>query len=178
MPIFLNPLGHKTVTGELPTVVIDAAWPDEHLTARPNDDVGAAIIRYRDANEHHPLFPPSPWDDRVGDIFLPDLDGEARAATDPIPRYRLKEDAFLGPSLFTAGAEVNFPGWPVRPHTLEAVNESAERVLSYQTRYGAGRTLPGMPHQAGVLCLPNPATTFGTPLNYHVTKSIGNLHPV
>jgi hypothetical protein len=178
MPVFMNPTARKTFTGEMPTVAVDDGWPDADLVARPNDATGAAIIAYRDKWQEHPNFPASPWDDRAGDIFLPDLDGEARAVTDPVPRYRLKENAFLGPNLYMAGQEVNFPGWPVRPHTLVAINASAERVLSYQSRYGAGRTLPGMPHQAGVLNLPNPATTFGAPQNYMIRGSIGDLRSV
>jgi hypothetical protein len=84
----------------------------------------------------------------------------------------------LGPSLYLKGQEVPWAGWTGQPHTLEALNESAERVLSYQTRFGAGRTLPGMPHEAGVLNLPNPATTFGAPQNYVHRGTIGDLQPV
>jgi hypothetical protein len=51
-------------------------------------------------------------------------------------------------------------------------------VLAYQSRYGAGRTLPGQPHTAeGVLNFPNPAT-FGTPQNYVHRGTIGELNPV
>jgi hypothetical protein len=57
------------------------------------------------------------------------------------------------------------------------VNESAARVLSYMTRYGAGRTLPGMPHTGGVLNLAKPAM-FGTPQNYLHRGTIGELSPV
>jgi hypothetical protein len=61
---------------------------------------------------------------------------------------------------------------------LEAVNESAALVLSYMVRHGAGHKLPGMPHEAGVLNLPNPATLFGAPLNPRLSRSIGDLQPI
>jgi hypothetical protein len=178
MATFLNPHGRKTSLGEMSPVSVDAGWPDAHLVARPNDAIGAAILAYHDKWQHHRNFPTNPWDERQGDIYLPDLDGEPRPETDPVPRYRLREDAFLGCNLFMTGQEVSFAGWPVRPHTLVAINASAERVLSYQSRYGAGRTLPGMPHTAGKLNLPNPATTFGNPQNYMVRGSIGDVRPV
>lgn len=176
MPIFLNPRGHKTSTGEFPSVVIDTGWPEPHLIARPNDATGAAIIAYAKKFSVHPDFPASPWDARTGTINLVPPD-QPRAATDPIPHYRMREDAFLGPSLYSKGNEVDFAGWPVRPFTLEAMNESAELVLSYQQRYGTTRILPGMPHEAGKLNLPNPALS-GTPQNYTHRGTIGDLQPV
>lgn len=178
MPSFLNPRGHKTATGEFPTVSVDDGWPDAHLTARRNDALGQAIIDFAKTWSEHPDFPESPWDPRVGDISLVAPD-QPRAATDPMPRYLLKEDGFVGCNLYMVGQQINFAGWPVRPHTLEPMNESARLVLSYMTRHGAGRTLPGMPHtSAGVLNLPNPATAFGTPQNYQHRGTIGELHPV
>ncbi|MCK1706122.1 hypothetical protein IVA86_33155 [Bradyrhizobium sp. 146] len=177
MASFLNPRGRKNPTGEYPTVSVDDGWPEAHFVARPNDALGQAIIDFAKKWSAHPGFPASPWDPRVGDISLtpPDL---PRAAGDPVPTYRLKEDAFLGPNLYSKGQDISHAGWPVRPHTLEPMNESASRVLSYMTRYGAGRTLPGMPYTAGVLNLPNPATTFGTPQNYVHRGTIGDLSPV
>jgi hypothetical protein len=177
MATFLNPKGHKTALGQFPEISVDDSWPEPHHIARPRDAIGEAIIAYARHWGSHPDFPPSPWDTRRGDIYLPDLD-RPRAATDPIPRYRLKEHAFLGCNLFNAGQEVNFAGWPVLPHTLEAVNESAAMVLSYMTRHGAGHKLPGMPHDAGVLNLPNPATVFGVPLSPRLSRSISDLTPV
>jgi hypothetical protein len=176
MASFLNPKGLKTALGQFPEVSVDDSFPEPGLIARPNDAIGAAILAYAAAFSDHPNFPPSPWDTRRGDIYLPDLD-QPRASTDPIPRWRLKEAAFLGCNLYHAGQEVNFPGWPVNPHTLEPVNESAKLVLSYMTRHG-GHKLPSMPHEAGVLNLPNPATTFGSPLSPRLSRSIGELQPV
>jgi hypothetical protein len=175
MASFLDPTKHKTPLGEFPTVSIDG-WPDEHLIARPNDTLGQRIIDYAKMWGSHPDFPESPWDPRVGNINLVPPD-QSRPATDPMPRYRLKEDAFLGPALYSKGQELDYAGWPVRPSTLEAMNESAERVLNYMTRFGAGRTLPGMPHANGVLNLPSPSA-FGTPQNYTHRGTIGELSPV
>jgi hypothetical protein len=174
MATFLDPTKHKTPLGEYPTVSVDDSWPDPGLLARKNDELGQRILDYAAKWKDHPNFPPSPWDDRTGTISLIPPD-QPRPETDPMPRYRLREDAFLGPSLYSKGQEVPFAGWPVRPFTLEPMNESAERVLSYMTRYGAGRTLPGQPHAAeGVLSFPNPATTFGTPQNYTHRGTFGD----
>ena len=177
MATFLNPKGHKTALGQFPEVSVDDSWPDAGLIARPNDAIGEAIISYARLNSGHPDFPPSPWDPRRGDIYLPDLD-QPRAATDPVPRYRTREATFIGPNLFNAGKIVAYPGWPANPHTLEAQNEGAKLVLSYMERHGAGHRLAGLPHDAGVLNLPNPATTFGSPLSPRLSRSIGELQPV
>jgi hypothetical protein len=173
MASFLNPKGLKNALGEFPTVSVDTGWPEPHLIARPRDEIGEAIIAYAKKWGAHPDFPESPWDTRRGEIYLPDLD-QPRAETDPMPRYRLKEDAFLGPSLYSKGQEVDYAGWPVRPFTLEAMNESAELVLRYMTRVAPGRTLPGSPHECGVLVLPNPALLFGTPQNYTHRGTFGD----
>jgi hypothetical protein len=162
MASFLNPRGFKNALGEFPTVSVDHGWPEPHLLARPNDKLGQQIIDYAKRYRSHPDFPESPWDARRGEIYLPDLD-QPRPDTDPVPRYQLKEDAFLGPSLYSKGAELNYPGWPARSATLEPMNESAERVLDYVARIGPGRTLPGMPHDGFVLNLPNPALLWGAP---------------
>jgi hypothetical protein len=177
MPTFLNPKGHKNSFGHFPEVSVDDTWPDAGLIARPNDVLGQKILDYQKRWSGNENFPSSPWDDRAGTISLIPPD-EVRPATDPIPRYRMREDGFIGCNLYLKNQEVAFAGWPVRPHTLQPINESAERVLSYMNRYGAGRTLPKMPHQAGVLCLPNPATTFGTPQSYMIRGSVGDLRPV
>jgi hypothetical protein len=177
MATFLNPRAMKTAYGEYPTVDVPEGWPAPHLIARKNDELGEQIIAYAKRWKDHSDFPPSPWDTRTGTISLIPPD-QPRPETDPVPLYRLKEDAFLGALLYLKGDEVPFAGWPIRAFTVEAMNESAKRVLSYQTRYGAGRTLPGQPHQAGVLNLPNPATTFGTPQNYVHRGTIGELNPV
>ena len=165
MATFLDPTKHKTplAGGEFPTVSVDTGWPDPHLIARPNDAIGQSIIDYKKKWSAHRDFPDGPFDTRRGEIYLPDLD-RPRPDTDPMPRYRLREDAFLGPSLYSKGTEVNYAGWPVRPATLEPMNASAELVLSYMAKCSPGRTLLGMPW-AGVMNLPNPALA-GTPQNY------------
>jgi hypothetical protein len=161
MPSFLNPRGFKNAMGEYPTVSVDDGWPEPHLVARPNDVLGQQIIDYAKRYRLHPAFPDSPWDARRGGIVLRDLD-ERRPDTDPIPRYRLREFGAVGPSVYSAGAELDYPGWPKNPSLLEPMNESASRVLDYMARVAPGRTLPGMPHSGGVLNLPSPSL-FGTP---------------
>ena len=163
MPVFIDETKHRNAFGEFPEIVVDDSWPAAHLRARPRDELGAAILAYAAKWKDHPDFPPSPWDTRRGDIYLPDLD-QPRASTDPIPRWRLKEAAFLGCNLFNAGQEVNFPGYPVSPHTVEPINTSAELVLSYQVRFGTNRKLAGSPHQSGRLHFPNPALA-GSPVS-------------
>jgi hypothetical protein len=173
MATFLNPRGHKNALGEYPSVDVPDRWPEPHLIARPRDEQGQRILDFAALYRSHPDFPASPWDPRVGDISLVPPD-QPRPDRDPIPRYRLKEDAFLGPALYSKGQELDYASWPVRPSTLEAMNESAERVLNYMTRFGAGRTLPGQPYNAeGVLNLPSPAL-FGTPQNYVHRGTIGD----
>ena len=176
MATFLNPRGHKNALGEYPSVDVSDGWPEPHLIARPRDEQGQRILDFAALYRSNPDFPASPWDPRVGYISLVPPD-QPRADRDPIPRYRLKEDAFLGASLYSARQEVDHTGWPARPSTLEAMNESAERVLNYMTRFGAGRTLPGMPHANGVLNLPSPSA-FGTPQNYLHRGTIGEVSPV
>jgi len=163
MPSFINPRGHKNVLGEYPSVDVPDGWPEPHLIARPRDAIGEAIISFANLYRDHPNLQESPWDPRTGTINLVPPD-EPRAATDEIPRYRLKETAFVGCNLFNAGQETSFPGWPVNPGTLEAENESARLVLSFMERYGAGQKLPGMPHQSGRLNFPNPALR-GSPIS-------------
>jgi hypothetical protein len=156
MATFLDTTKHKTPLGEYPTVDVPDSWPEPHLTARPRDTLGEKIIAYAAKWRDHPNFPPSHWDDRTGTISLIPPN-RPRPDTDPIPRYRMKEDAFLGPNLYSKGQEIDHAGWPARPSTLEPMNESAERVLDYMARCAPGRTLPGMPHTGGVLSLPSPA---------------------
>jgi hypothetical protein len=164
MASFLNPRGFKNAMGEFPTVSVDDGWPERHLLARPNDKLGQQILDYAAKWKNHPDFPPSPWDTRRGEIYLPDLD-QPRPDTDPIPRYRLKEFGAVGASVYAAGAELNFTGWPTRPSLLEPMNTSASLVLGYMARC-AGRPLPGtMPHANGVLNLPSPGRD-DVPHNY------------
>jgi hypothetical protein len=164
MATFLNPRGHKTPYGEFPTVSVDDGWPAGHLIARPNDKLGQAIIDYAKRWRSHPDFPESPWDDRRGEIFLRDLD-KPRPATDEQPRYRLKDFGAVGGTVYAAGSELNFPGWPTRPSLLEPINESAERVIAYMIST-AGRPLPAaMPHNGFQLNLPSPGLD-GVPQNY------------
>jgi len=164
MATFLNPRGHKTPLGEFPTVSVDDGWPEPHLLARPNDAIGAAIIEFAKKWRGHPNLQQSPWDDRTGSINLLPPD-QPRPETDPVPRYRLKEFGVLGASVYAAGAELDYPGWPTRPSLLEPMNESATRVLDYMAG-SAGRALPAsMPHANGVLNLPSPALD-NVPQNY------------
>lgn len=162
MPIFLDPNrpGPRGPT----EVVRDDAWPEDHWVARPGDEIGAAIIAYRDQWMEHPDFPPSPWDDRTGRINLvpPDV---VRPATDDVPRYRVRvAAAFVGANLYTAGQEVPYPSWPDHPHQLEAANPSAQLVLDYMNRYAAGQKLAGLVHKSGRLHFPNPALR-GSPIS-------------
>jgi hypothetical protein len=163
MPAFLNPRGHKTALGEYPSVDVPDGWPEPHLIARPRDEIGAAIISYRDRWQDRENFPASFWDDRTGTISLIPPD-QPRPATDEIPRWRLRETGFVGCNLFLASQTTSFPGWPINPWTLEAVNTSAELVLAYIEKYGAGQKLAGLPHQSGRLNFPNPALR-GSPIS-------------
>jgi hypothetical protein len=75
--------------------------------------------------------------------------------------------------LYSAGQELDYPFWPVRPSTLEPMNRSAKLVLSYMARVAPGRTLPAMPHECGVLNLPSPALLFGAPQPFSHRGSFG-----
>jgi len=162
MPVFVNPTLPKTVTGEFPTVTIDHGWPDAHLRARPNDALGQSILDF--ANAYRDRLPASPWDDRTGKIRLVPLD-VVRPAADEVPIYRVKVPAaFLGPNLYTAGQEISYPSWPDHPNQLEAVNESAQLVLDYMGRHGAGVKLAGPVLRSGKLNMPNPALR-GSPVS-------------
>jgi hypothetical protein len=163
MSVYLDKLKHRGPFGEFPEISIDS-WPDPRLhAARPGDEIGASILAYVSQWSSHPSFPPDgPWDTRTGTINLPDLD-EPRPDTDPVPRYKLKSAGFVGCVLFNAGSETSFPGWPVDPFNLEAVNTSAELVLAYQLKHGVHRKLPGAPHSGGQLRFPNPALQ-GSPI--------------
>ena len=177
MATFLNSRGHKNVLGEYPSVDVPDGWPEPHLIARPRDEQGQRILDFAALYRSHPDFPASPWDPRVGDISLVPPD-QPRPEKDEMPFYRIKENGFLGPNLYNARDEVKFSGWPKFPSNLEALNQSAKLVLVYQSRYGAGGTLPGQPHTAeGVLNLPSPAGV-GTPQNYVHRGTIGELNPV
>jgi hypothetical protein len=161
---FLDPTKHRTPYGEYPSVDVPSGWPDAHLIARPRDQIGEAIIAYAKKWRDHPDFPASPWDDRTGTINLVPPD-QPRPATDPIPRYRLREFGAVGPSVYPAGAQLDLSSWPRNPSLLEPMNTSAELVLSYMARC-AGRPLPAMmPHANGALNLPSPGLD-GVPLNY------------
>jgi hypothetical protein len=163
MPTFLDPTKHKTPLGEYPEIDLPEGWPAPHLIARPRDEIGESIIAFANLYRDHPNLQESPWDPRTGTINLVPPD-ESRPATDPIPRYRLKETTFVGCVLYTAGSETDCPGWIVNPATVEAVNVSAELVLSFQSRYGAGQKLAGSPYQSGRLNFPNPALR-GSPIS-------------
>ena len=132
MPIFLNFRGHKTATGEFPTVS-DPGWPAPGLVARKNDTLGAAILAYRDKFQNHPDFPPDgPWDFRRGEISLRDLD-KPEPPRDEVPRYRIKvPTAFVGCVIYEKDQVVPFEGWPSNTTDLEPANESAERVFRYK----------------------------------------------
>jgi hypothetical protein len=158
MSVYLDKLKHRTAYGSHPEVSVDS-WPDpERHGARPGDQIGAAILAYVVANSGHENFPASPWSDRHGDIHLPDNLDEPPPEADPLPRWRLLEPAFLGPVLYSKGDEVNFPGWPIHPWAVEPVNSSAEKVLSYQTRFGSNRKLAGLAHSGRRLNLPDPSS--------------------
>jgi hypothetical protein len=161
MPVFHNP-AKRTVTGDFESVVIDFGWPPEGLVARPNDPTGAAILDYVAKFKNHKDFPDSSWSSRHGEIFLRDLD-EPEAPDDEQPRYRVvAATAFIGCTLYARGDVVPFSGWPSNMAALEPANISAERVIRYATKYGAGRNLVGQPWSAGKLHLESPAT-FGRP---------------
>jgi hypothetical protein len=156
MPVF-HDRTKRTVTGDFQSVVIDTGWPSADLAARPNDPQGAAILKYIARFKDHPALPPSPWDDRRGEIFLRDLD-EPEAPGDEVPKYRVKAaTAFIGCSLYARGDVAAFQGWPSNMSDLEPANESAERVFSYATRYGPGRNLTKPPYNGGKLHFENPA---------------------
>ena len=161
MPVFLDTSKHKTAFGDFPEVSVDG-WPEAHHAARPNDAIGAEIIAYAVRWRDHPNLPEAPFDRRTGRINLVPPD-EPRAPTDEVPRYRLKETGFVGCNLYLAGQETAFPGWPVHPYNLEAVNESGRLVLDYMRTYGAGQKLPGAPHHDNKLDFPNPALR-GSPI--------------
>jgi len=163
MPTFLDPTKHKTPFGTYPEISVDTGWPEQHHVARPRDAIGEAIISYRDRWQDHENFPASPWSPRHGEIHLPNLDAQ-QPETDPVPLYRLNEAAFVGPVLYEKNHLAPYAGWPAHPFTLEPVNYSAERVLRFMTRFGAGQKLPGMPHQSGRLNFPNPALR-GSPIS-------------
>jgi hypothetical protein len=163
MPVYLDKSKHRTAYGSHPEVSVDT-WPDpDRHAARPGDEIGSAILAYVLANSGHANFPASPWSDRHGDIHLPNLD-EPQPETDPIPVWRLLEDAFLGPSLYLKGQQVPWSGWPIHAWTVEPVNTSAEKVLAYLEKYGTNRKLAGQPHQSGRLFFPNPALE-GSPVS-------------
>jgi hypothetical protein len=163
MPVFLDTTCGRDITGEFTKVTIDAGWPDAHLTARPGDEIGQSIIDFAKLHRDHPKFPASPWDDRRGEIHLPNLDAP-RAPTDEIPRYRLRETAVFNAVIYAAGAEVSSPSWPDKPGILEAVNESGKLVLSYMMRHAAGQKLSGLVLKDGQLFFPNPAAR-GSPIS-------------
>src|SRR5204863_35515 len=107
---------------------------DVHVVAwtpLANGDSGTpyAMSGFADRWRDHADFPADPWDDRTGTISLIPPD-QPRPDTDPIPRYRLREVGFVGPNIFNARDEINYPGWPKHPSNLEAMNISAELVLS------------------------------------------------
>jgi hypothetical protein len=171
MPVFLDPKGHKTALGEYPSVS-GPGWPAPGLIARPNDALGAAIIAYFQKFKDHPDFPDSPWCARRGEIFLRDLD-EPEPPRDEAPKYRVKmPTAFVGCTQYLQGDVVPFDGWIANMWALEPVNESAERVVRYVTRYGAGRTLQGQPYSAGKLNFENPEL-WGNPQNATHRGSFG-----
>jgi hypothetical protein len=163
MPTFLDPTRHKTALGEYPEVSIDEGWPEPHHIARPRDEIGQSIIDFANLYRGHPNLAPSPWDPRTGTINLVPPD-EPRPATDEIPRYRLRTTGFVGCNLFLSGQTTSFPGYPIDPFNLEAVNTSAELVLAYQSKYGTNRKLAGSPHSGGRLSFPNPALE-GSPVS-------------
>lgn len=170
---FLNPRGHKTAYGEHPVVSVDHGWPEPHLIARPNDAIGAAIIAYAKKWKGHPDFPESPFDTRRGEIFLRDL-GQPEAPTDEVPKYRVKTPAaFVGCVLYTKGQEISSPAWPKNLWELEPMNESAERVVRYVIKFGAGRNFIRPPYEAGKLHLENPAL-FGRPESAHQPRWAGS----
>jgi hypothetical protein len=159
MPLYLDTLKHRTPFGTYPQVAVDDTWPEPHHAAQ--DEIGQRVIDFMKQWSAHPAFPPSPWDERSGTIALIPLD-EPRAATDEIPRYRMRETGFVGCNLFLAGQVTSFAGWIVNPWTVEAVNASAELVLAYQTKYGTNRKLSGQPYQSdGRLFFHNPALAGG-----------------
>jgi hypothetical protein len=164
MPTFLDPTKHKTPLGEYPEVSIDTGFPEPHLIARDRDELGQSIIDFANKWRGHPKLQESPWDDRVGRINLVDPT-EPRPATDEVPKYRVVEAAaFIGSVLYLKDQVVPFAGWVVNPWAVEAVNESAELVLAYQSRYGTNRKLSGQPHQSGRLFFHNPALE-GSPVS-------------
>ena len=161
MPIFLDP-SRRTPLGPK-EIVIDVGWPPDGLVARPNDAQGLAILKYAARFRNHPAFPPDgPWDSRRGENFLRDLDAP-EVPDDEQPRYRVvAATAFIGCTLYARGDVVPFAGYPANMSALEAANTSAERVVRYASKYGAGRKLVGQPWSAGRLHFKNPAT-FGRP---------------
>jgi hypothetical protein len=163
MPVFLDPTRRQPVFGTPVEVVIDTGWPEPHLIARPRDELGQSIIDFANLYRGHSNLQESPWDPRTGTISLVPPD-EVRPDSDPLPRYRLRSAGFVGCNLFLAGQTTSFPGWPVDPFNLEPVNESAELVLAYQSKYGTNRKLAGSPHSAGRLSFPNPALA-GSPIS-------------
>jgi hypothetical protein len=163
MPTFLDPTKHKTPFGTYPEISVDTGWPEPHLIARPRDEIGESIIAFANLYRDHPNLQESPWDPRTGTINLVPPD-EPRPATDPIPRYRLRSTGFVGCNLFLAGQTASFPGYPIDPFNLEAVNPSAALVLTFMEKYGAGQKLAGQPYQSGRLNFPNPALR-GSPIS-------------
>jgi hypothetical protein len=156
MSVVLDPR-RKTPLGGYVEIDLPEGWPEPHHIARPRDELGQAIIDFANQWRGHPNLQESPWDDRTGRINLIPPD-EPRAATDEVPKYRVKDvAAFIGCVLYTRDQVVPFPGWPASPYALTAENESARLVLAYMEKFGAGQKLTGQPHQSGQLFFPNPA---------------------
>jgi hypothetical protein len=157
LPVFLDPTRHKNAFGEYQTVDVPDSWPAPHHRPRERDTLGEKIVAYAAQHRNHPNFPSSPWSTRHGEIFLPDLD-EPEELHDEMPKYRVKDAAaFIGCVMYTEGQIVPFAGWPANMSALEPANQSAERVVRYAIKYGAGRNLVGQPWSAGRLHFENPA---------------------
>ncbi|MGY4351228.1 hypothetical protein ACVWXM_007721 [Bradyrhizobium sp. GM7.3] len=159
MAIFLNP---NRPGPHGPQEVTCDGWPADHLQAR--DEIGAAIIAYRDRWMEHPEFPPSPWSPRRGAVHLPDLDNP-EPEHDERPRYRLKAFGAVGAASYLAGTVLPIDHWPTNLWNLEPVNSSAERVVAYVNKFVLGRRMPGQPYDRarGQLSLPDPTTLEGKP---------------
>jgi hypothetical protein len=156
MPIF-HSTKDRSVYGGPAEVTVDDGWPGPDLIARPNDNIGAAIIAYAAKFKDHPDFPASPYSERHGEIFLPDLD-QPQPPHDERPRYRLKDTGAINSMSAPAGFEFDFDYWPPQGQIWNyvPVNDSARRVHKYRTRYGNRRVLPGQPYdrERRVLVLP------------------------
>jgi hypothetical protein len=132
-----------------PAEVICDGWPGPHLVAREGDAIGEAIIAYVKRFKDHPDFPASPYSERHGEIFLPDLD-QPQPETDERPRYRLKEIGVVNSMPAPAGFEFDFDFWP--PHgqlrNYEPINESARRVHKFRLKYANRPSLPRQPYDS------------------------------